>query len=796
MLKTSGEGKGAVTWKSSNETVATVDANTGEVTINKVGSTIITATKAEDDDYLEASVTYTLKVQEKPISGTVTIDIANGKDSEESKIDKGDILTANITLIEPAEVTKDGLTYQWYRGTDKIDGETNKTYVVTDADTDKTVSVLVTPKAGGNFNGEVKSAEVEVGKELIFGSVSITGDETVGNTLTLDKTKLTPEGATFTTKWQRDGVDIAGAAKETYKLTKSDLGKTIGVVITATDKFTGSMTAIKEIPPVKPEKPVIKTTAGNGQVALTWTAPFDGGSTITGYKLTVTPSIKGSPFTIAGSATSYTVTGLTNGTKYSFILTAINQVGNTDSDAKTETPVSSTGGGSDSGGSDSGGSNSGGSNSGGSNSGGSNSGGSNSGGSNSGGSNSGGSNSGDSDNIAPNPNEPTVPTTTVTEVNPIMDKNGNANVSITDKIIDNAIKKAQDETKKNGTVANGIAVVIKVKTNKTINNLTATLPKSVQEKLIVAGVKNVTIKSGAVDIAINLDALKQMKSTTNSDVNITAIKVDNSKLSAEAKKAVGNRPIIDFKVTGTNGKTVSDFGKGSVSISVPYTLANGEKAGNVVAVYINGAGKVEYLTSSSYNTNTEKLMLATNHFSTYGVAYKADTTATTFSDIANHWAKDAISFVTARGLFTGTGNGKFSPNASMTRGMFVTALGRLVGANVSSYKKSSFTDVKTGSYYMGYVEWANKNGIVKGISATTFAPDQSITREQMADVIANYAKTIGFDMPTVYTAVTFADNAKISNNAKDSVKAMQMAGILMGKDGNLFDPQGTVTRAE
>ena len=419
------------------------------------------------------------------------------------------------------------------------------------------------------------------------------------------------------------------------------------------------------------------------------------------------------------------------------------------------------------------------------------------GGSSSGGSSSGGSSSGGSTTTTkPDVNKPTAPTTTVTEVKPIVDKNGIATVSITDNTVDSAIKKAQEEAKKNGTTANGIAVEINATTKQTINSLTVTLPKSVQEKLIAAGVKNVTIKSGAVDISIDLKALKQMKSTTNSDVNVTATKVDNSKLSAEAKKAVGNRPIFDFNVTGTNGKTVSDFGKGSISISIPYTLAKGEKAGNVVAVYINDAGKVEYLTSSSYNANTGKLLFATNHFSTYGVAYKADTTATTFSDITNHWAKESIEFVTARGLFAGTGNGKFNPNASMTRGMFVTALGRLAGANVSSYKQSRFTDVKAGSYYMGYVEWANKNGIVKGTSTITFAPDQSITREQMAVIIANYAKAIGFDMPTVYTAVTFADNAKISSYAKGSVKQMQMAGILMGKDGNRFDPQGTATRAE
>lgn len=71
----------------------------------------------------------------------------------------------------------------------------------------------------------------------------------------------------------------------------------------------------------------------------------------------------------------------------------------------------------------------------------------------------------------------------------------------------------------------------------------------------------------------------------------------------------------------------------------------------------------------------------------------------------------------------------------MTRGMFATALGRMTNADVSDYRQSNFTDVKSDAYYMGYIEWASKNSIVKGTSNEKFAPDQSITREQMAGIL-------------------------------------------------------------
>ena len=105
----------------------------------------------------------------------------------------------------------------------------------------------------------------------------------------------------------------------------------------------------------------------------------------------------------------------------------------------------------------------------------------------------------------------------------------------------------------------------------------------------------------------------------------------------------------------------------------------------------------------------------------------------------------------------------------MTRGMFVTDFGRLAEADVSSYKTSKFTDVKADAYYLPYIEWANKNDIVKGTSDTTFAADQKITREQMAVMMVNYAKVIGVELPNVHTENIFADNVKISSYAKTAV---------------------------
>ena len=94
---------------------------------------------------------------------------------------------------------------------------------------------------------------------------------------------------------------------------------------------------------------------------------------------------------------------------------------------------------------------------------------------------------------------------------------------------------------------------------------------------------------------------------------------------------------------------------------------------------------MHWLTDSVYDSEEKVLRFSTNHFSTYGVGYKEE--ALVFTDIANHWAKEDIEFVVSRGLFRGTSETTFSPNTVMTRGMFVTVLGRLAKADGGSYRE-------------------------------------------------------------------------------------------------------------
>ena len=409
-----------------------------------------------------------------------------------------------------------------------------------------------------------------------------------------------------------------------------------------------------------------------------------------------------------------------------------------------------------------------------------------------GGSSSGGSNgSGSNDNT----NQPEAPVTG--ETKPIQpDKNGNA--AVDNSSVQSAIDKAKQDAKKNGTTENGIGVTVPITPAADQTSFNVTIKAQTLDLLVKENVRQFTVATDhLVSVTIGLDTLKQLDTAyAGGDIILRADKVDALR-STEAKATIGTRPTYDLSLVYLSGgkeTPIANLNGHTISVRLPYTPAKGEQTGNLYAVYVDDAGKVEWITKSSYNASLKAVVFETGHFSVYGVGYKNPAPA--FTDITGHWAADNILFAASRGLLSGTSDTTFSPDTGMTRGMFVTALGRLAGINPDSYQTGKFTDVKADAYYAPYVNWAAQTGIVEGVTATTFAPDTNINREQMAVIMKNYAAKLGYDLPQTLKAVTFADNTQISSWAKDAVKSMQQAGILTGKNENKFAPKGTATRAE
>ena len=165
-----------------------------------------------------------------------------------------------------------------------------------------------------------------------------------------------------------------------------------------------------------------------------------------------------------------------------------------------------------------------------------------------------------------------------------------------------------------------------------------------------------------------------------------------------------------------------------------------------------------------------------------------------FTDIEGHWAKDAINYVVEKGYFKGIGNNQFAPEAPISRGDFVTVLGRMAGIDPNQYSKNTFKDVGR-TYYTPYIIWAAENGIVQGAGDGIFQPKRDISREEMATIMAKYLKVVNKNLKEKSQA-TFPDQGTISSWAKDAVNEMAKLGLVKGNEKGNFAPKGIFTRAQ
>ena len=158
----------------------------------------------------------------------------------------------------------------------------------------------------------------------------------------------------------------------------------------------------------------------------------------------------------------------------------------------------------------------------------------------------------------------------------------------------------------------------------------------------------------------------------------------------------------------------------------------------------------------------------------------------------------AVRFVYDRGLFQGVSANRFAPDATLTRAMFVTVLGRLSGVEEAWYPGSWYADVPEGQWYSPYVSWASENGIVNGVGDGRFNPMGEITRAQMFKMAAYFGELWGLGQAASSGAVySYEDAASVPDWALNSVDYCAANGLLDEiPEGGLLRPGDTATRAE
>ena len=321
-------------------------------------------------------------------------------------------------------------------------------------------------------------------------------------------------------------------------------------------------------------------------------------------------------------------------------------------------------------------------------------------------------------------------------------------------------------------------------------------------------------KGGSSDEAFDAEdketgvKLKAGKFVFNNGAELKAAKLTEAKDKETAEKLLKKKAeYIDlFEIKVMNGKT-EVTPSGTVKISIPV-----RKSEMAVKLYrILPADKKKSASAAELEFTRSKdgkyLELEVKELGQFAVVYAEadeeapmdDRTEATVAkesrtDISGHWAESMIRNAMQKGIMTGVGNGDFAPNAAMTRGMLITALGRMEGVKAGMYEGGSFADVKQEDYFASFVAWAVAENIASGMSETVFAPNAEVTREQLAVFLYQYAQKKGIALTG--ESKTFTDAEGISDWAKDAVAALTGAGLLNGRPDGSFNAKGKATRAE
>ncbi|MBO4949912.1 MAG: S-layer homology domain-containing protein [Clostridia bacterium] len=168
-----------------------------------------------------------------------------------------------------------------------------------------------------------------------------------------------------------------------------------------------------------------------------------------------------------------------------------------------------------------------------------------------------------------------------------------------------------------------------------------------------------------------------------------------------------------------------------------------------------------------------------------------------FTDVKeSDWYYETVKYVSENGIFNGMTEDTFVPGSELTRAMLVTVLYRAEGSpRIES--DSKFSDIDLEDWFGAPVIWAAENGIVNGISETEFAPNNAITREQIAAIMYRYAQAKKYDTTQGGMAVReYEDYETISSWAKEAMQWAVNTKLINGKTATTVNPQDKATRAE
>jgi len=355
---------------------------------------------------------------------------------------------------------------------------------------------------------------------------------------------------------------------------------------------------------------------------------------------------------------------------------------------------------------------------------------------------------------------------------------GTANVSVTQAMADALLEKAEET----GGTSKDDQLEIIVDTAAEIGKLKVSMPQGALAEIASGSDASLAVTSPMISIAFDGKAVETISGAASSgEVVITA----------ERLADVNGRPVYDLTVMNS-GKIVSDFRGGHATVTIPYTLKPGENPNEVVIYYLADDGTLKAV-RGHYDAALKAVVFKTPHFSRFSIGYHP----VSFADVSDQaWYKNAVDFIAARGITSGTGAGRFSPEAKLTRAQFVVLLMNAYQIDVQTQAGPNFTDAGS-TYYTDYLRTAKGLGIVNGIGNNRFAPEQAISRQEMFAMLYNALKVLD-EVPAAVNGTelsSFTDGAQTAEWAKEAMSNLVKAGMVGGYNNRLH-PTAATTRGE
>ncbi|WP_249900642.1 glycosyl hydrolase 53 family protein [Paenibacillus sp. PK3_47] len=301
---------------------------------------------------------------------------------------------------------------------------------------------------------------------------------------------------------------------------------------------------------------------------------------------------------------------------------------------------------------------------------------------------------------------------------------------------------------------------------------------------------SVTIDTGLAAISLHPSLLLKTDASPAGNILLTVVKSDTGTLPPDVKNQLGTADVLD--ITLSIDGVPADLRGGTAQVALPYTLQPGQQPQNIVVYSINDNGALEIIKNGGYELSSGKVSFKVKHFSKYAAAYSP----VSFSDLSTvPWAQASIEALAARDIIKGTAAEVFSPARNITRAEFVSML---LGAFdlKGSLADSSFSDVPEDSWYAAPAAAAEQLGIIQGRADGTFAPEESITRQDMAVMIYKAAQAVKITLGKGQFGVSFTDRNTISGYASEAVRQLASEGIINGMGNGSFAPKKHATRAE